>query len=192
MSDLDTDDLPVQDELTTLKARADMLGVSYHPSIGVEKLRDKIAAALASDESAKKAEEAQPETVTAVTEETAGQKRARLRREANELIRVRITCMNPAKREWDGEIFTVGNAAVGSIKKYVPFNAEEGWHIPRIMYEQIVSRQCQIFVSSKSKHGVTVRQGKLIREFAVEVLPPLTQDELDELARRQAMAQSIG
>ena len=31
-----------QDELSVLKARADLLGISYHPSIGVEKLRDKL------------------------------------------------------------------------------------------------------------------------------------------------------
>jgi len=32
----------LQDELTTLKGRADKLGIKYHPAIGVEKLRDKI------------------------------------------------------------------------------------------------------------------------------------------------------
>jgi hypothetical protein len=31
----------------------------------------------------------------------------------------------------------------------------------------------------------------MIKEFAIEVLPQLTQEELDELARRQAMAKSI-
>lgn len=50
---------------------------------------------------------------------------------------------------------------------------------------------CQIFVTDKSKNGVTVRKGKLIKEFAIEYLEPLTQQELDELARRQAMAGSI-
>ena len=49
MSDIDNDlsaaELP--DELTTLKGRADLLGIAYHPSIGVEKLREKVKAALA-------------------------------------------------------------------------------------------------------------------------------------------------
>jgi len=186
MSDYDTDDLPVQDELTTLKARADALGISYHPSIGVEKLREKVKAALTDTPPELPAAQA-PDPVV----ESEAQLRARKKREASELVRIRVTCMNPAKKEWEGEIFTAGNSLVGSYKKFVPFNADEGWHVPRIIYNQIVDRQCQVFVSEKSKHGVTVRRGKLIREFAVEVLPQLTPEELAELARRQAMSKSV-
>jgi hypothetical protein len=39
-------DLPIPDELTSLKARADLMGITYHPSIGVDKLREKVQAAL--------------------------------------------------------------------------------------------------------------------------------------------------
>ena len=77
-------------------------------------------------------------------------------------------------------------------KKYVPFNADDGWHVPNIIYETMKERQCQVFTSSKTKNGVTMRQGKLIKEFAIEVLPPLTEEELKDLAQRQALAQSIG
>ena len=42
-------DLPVPDELTSLKEKADFMGVPYHPSIGVEKLRAKVAEALAAE-----------------------------------------------------------------------------------------------------------------------------------------------
>lgn len=184
MSDFDNEDLaPVADELTTLKARADLMGVTYHPSIGVEKLREKINAALAPKASA----EAEP----AEGEETENQMRVRLQREAAELVRVRVSCMNPAKKEWEGEIFTTGNSVVGTYKKYVPFNTEDGWHIPRIIYNQITSRECQIFVTTRDSRGNTSRKGKIIKEFAVEVLPALTQEELAELARRQAMGKSI-
>lgn len=184
--DLDND-LPVQDELTTLKARADMLGVKYHPSISAEKLRDKITAAM----SDKPEPEEKPEVAAEPKVESAHAKRLRLKQEAMALVRIRVTCMNPAKKEWEGELFTAGNAAVGSVTKYVPFNADEGWHVPRIIYNQIVNRMCQTFVNAKTAHGVTMRKGKLIREFAVEVLPPLTKEELHELAQRQAMAKSI-
>ena len=115
----------------------------------------------------------------------------RRRKEANELIRIRVTCMNPNKREWDGEIFTTGNSTLGTLKKYVPFNADEGWHVPRAIYNQIIERQCQIFVTKKDSRGNTTKEGKLIKEFAVEVLPNLTVEELEELARKQAMARSI-
>lgn len=176
MSDFDTDtELQAPDELTALKERADLLGVKYHPSISLEKLKDKVNAALAPSE-----EE--------VKQDKAKDKRAELQKKASELVRIRVTCMNPAKKEWEGEIFTVGNAAVGTFKKYVPFNADEGWHVPRIILQQIQERQCQVFYASKDDKGRPIRKAKLIKEFAVEVLPPLTEKELKELAQRQLMA----
>ena len=48
--------------------------------------------------------------------------------------------MNPAKKEWTGEIMTVGNRVIGSVKKFIPFNADDGWHVPYIMYEQLRER----------------------------------------------------
>lgn len=205
MSTDNDENLTPQDELSALKARADMLKISYHPSIGLEKLREKVNAALAADgpvapdtpenssqppadTETKTETQTNPEVAAAPAKESDGEKRARLKREANELVRIRVTCMNPAKKDWKGEIFTVGNSLVGSFKKYVPFNADDGWHVPRIILKQIQERQCQIFVNEATQGGVTKRKGKMIKEFAVEILPPLTQKELDELARRQAMA----
>lgn len=181
MSDQDT-----PDELSNLKARADLIGVSYHPSIGVDKLREKVNAALAGKPATK--EPALAATPAQLAEETAGEKLFRTRNEQLALVRIRLACMNPSKAEWEGEIFTVGNSLVGTITKYVPFNADEGWHVPQILLDTLMERQCQIFVTAKSKNGVSVRQGKLIKEFSIQVLPPLSQDELHDLAQRQAMA----
>ena len=179
----------MQDELATLKARADQLGISYHPSIGVDKLRAKVAAAMSDEPGTPDDESDEPKTPEqAAPVESEGQRLRRLKQEANELVRIRLTCMNPAKKEWDGEIISVGNSLVGTLKKFVPFNADEGWHVPRIMLEMLQARQCQVFVSGKSKNGVTTRQSKLIREFAIEILPPLTAQEIKDLAQRQAMA----
>lgn len=188
MNETTEDLIDTPDELTTLKARADLLGISYHPSIGLEKLKEKLAKALAAPDEDNKSADVPTETQP---RETEGQRRKRLRDAAAALIRIRVTCMNPNKREWNGEIITAGNRTVGTFKKYIPFNAEEGWHVPRIIYNQLVARECQIFYSVKDARGQTTRRGKLIKEFAIEVLPPLTQEELDELARRQAMARAI-
>lgn len=177
MSDIDTD-LPVVDELTALKARADMMGVKYHPSISLEKLKEKITAHMNAGEDKPVAE---PEM-----------DRAALQKSASELMRIRVTCMNPAKKEWEGEIFTVGNSVVGTFKKYVPFNADEGWHVPRIIYEQLKDRECQVFTTVRDSRGNSTRKGKLIKEFAIEILPNLTEEEIKELAQRQAMAKSVG
>lgn len=185
MSDLDNDnvELEVPDELTTLKARADRLGISYHPSIGLEKLKEKVNATVTAAEV-----KAETPEVTVTAEEPKEQRRKRKRLEANTLVRVRITCMNPAKKEWEGELFTAGNSVVGSFTKYVPFNTDEGWHVPQIILNQIQQRMCQIFVSSKDDRGNTVRKGKQIKEFSVDIMPSLSEEELRNLAQRQAMA----
>lgn len=184
---IDIEEAPiVQDELSVLKQRADLLSVSYHPTIGIAKLREKVEAAM----NVSVAPEVEVAPVIAAVE-SENQRRLRVRREAGELVRIRVTCMNPAKSEWDGEIFTTGNSLVGTFSKYVPFNNDEGWHVPRMILNMMQERMCQIFVSSKDSRGNTTRKGKQIREFAIEVLPNLTPEELHELAQRQAMAKSI-
>lgn len=192
-----TEELEVKvDELTELKKRADLLGIEYHPKISVDKLRARIKAQL-SDEayvdvpdddeviaatSAKRELKFKPETQAEIAE--------RLRKEAQRLVRVRITCMNPNKKDWDGEIFTVSNSVVGTLRKYVPFNAEDGWHIPSMMLDFLRDKQfVQHYV--EKKNGQEINRHKLVKEFAIEVLEPLTEEELKELAQRQAMARSV-
>ena len=187
MSEIQNDESLVSDELAALKARASLLGITFHPTIGLEKLREKVNAAVTSDGSTEE------EVVEApvVAKESEAAKRLRLRNEASKLVRIRLTCMNPTKKEWEGEIITAGNAGVGTFKKFVPFNVDEGWHVQHIIYKQLVNRECQIFVTVKDSMGNKIRKGKLIKEFAIEVLPQLTEDELADLAQRQAMAKSI-
>lgn len=173
-----------EQQLESIKVRLDRMGVKYHPSIGLEKATEKLKEALA------EGEVAQPEVVEKAAE-TDGQRRKRLRKEAGKLVRVNITCMNPLKREWDGEVFTVGNSVVGSFAKFVKFNTDDGYHIPHIIYEQVRDRQCQVFHTVAGPRGRKIRKGKMIKEFAIDVLPPLNQAELEELAQRQAMSGSI-
>ena len=178
-----TDEI-IQDELSVLKARADQMGISYSKNIGAEKLRARIEDALNDKEPVVEA----PKNEAA---ETVGQRRNRLRKEAGALVRVRVTCMNPNKREWQGEIFTVANAVVGTFRNYVPFNLEDGWHIPEIVFQQVKARKCQVFKTVNGPRGEKIRKGTLIPEFSVDVLPPLTKEELSDLAKRQAMAGGI-
>ena len=187
MSDTDNAESQFPDELTTLKARADLMNVNYHPSIGVDKLREKVAAAQAG---AKQDEgPAASQTSTKADEpvaETLAQRRFRVKREATRLVRVNVTCMNPNKKEHDGELLTVSNSMVGTLKLYLPFNTD--WHIPQMVLNAMRERRCQVFYTVKQKDGVAMRKGKLIPEFAINVLPDLTEQELKALAQRQAMA----
>lgn len=168
----------VQDELDSLKARATLLGIKYHPSSGVESLKEKIRAHLSEETVVEKAPQQSGQ-------ESETQLHQRLKKEASRQIRCRVTCMNPNKKEWEGELFTVGNAIVGTHKAMVPFDVD--WHVRQIIFNQIKERKCQIFYTVR-ENGRKVRRGKLTKEFSIEILPDLTAKELAALAQRQAMA----
>ena len=189
-NNIGNDELP--SELEILKKRATTLNIKFHPSIGVDTLRAKVTAALEAGPDAKA-----PSTIAAPVNvikpiESIDARNKRLRTESAKLIRVRVTCMNPNKKEWEGEVFTVSNSVVGTFKKFVQFDADEGWHIPTIIYKHLKERQCQVFTTVKGPRGNKIRKGKLIKEFAIEVMDPLTGEELDALAQRQAMANNLG
>lgn len=113
------------------------------------------------------------------------------RKTCNALKRVKILCMNPAKKEWPGEIISVGSAKLGTFKKYIPFNGEP-YHVPKIIYDMLKERQCTQFFTVKQKdgRGGDIRKGKLIQEFNIVDLPPLTDAELKVLADKQQLAQA--
>jgi hypothetical protein len=171
-------------QLNELKQEADALGIAYHPKIGVEKLEGKIAQTKAVQAPA-------PVARVLTKEEKVSQRNTRMRNEAGKLIRIRLTCMNPNKKNWPGEIFSVGNKVTGPYKKFIPYASEDGYHVPNIIYQHLLERQCQVFTKIKMSNGQASTQGKLIREFAIEVLPPLSQVELNKLATTQAVKQSI-
>ena len=195
------DDLPQESELESLQGRAKLMGIKHHPNMGVDKLRKLVTAklegeALDSDEDEDEDEEeleaADPVPATKGRGETPRQKkdrmdqsRAILIKKSKALVRIRLTCMNPAKTDWHGEIYTVQNRSVGTLRKFIPFNAENGWHVPQMMLDFLKDKKCQVF-HTVTRNGIKVRQGKLVPEFAIEVLPPLTQKELDQIATRQA------
>lgn len=167
-------------ELDLLKERATTMGIGFHPNIGTEKLREKIEAMLV------------PTSLTTdkvLGRETIAERNARLRKEAMRMIRISLTCMNPAKSTWNGEFISVGNSSIGFIKKFIPFEAEEGWHIPAVFLEVLKERKYQSFYTTNI-NGHKVKKGKLVKEFAIEVLPNLSVDELKTLAAKQALKNS--
>ena len=204
----DDDKQMAEARLGALKERATALGIKFHPSIGEEKLQEKINEAMAADDRSDTDGDddsdsgsdpvSTEETPTSVGEDSAhsddkapkeespNQLRLRKQKEASELIRIRVTCMDPAKKDYEGEIFCAGNRVIGTFKKYVPFNQE--YHVPRILYNMIKDKQCQIFITTRDEKRRNVTKGKMIKAYSVEVLDPLTPTELKELAQRQAMA----
>lgn len=188
--------------LDILKKEATEKGIKFHPSIGLDALKEKVqefeeeqaeaeiaAAANSAVKPALDDTDDEPEVVETSEPETPVEKRKRIKAEAMRMRRVRIVCMDPAKKDWEGEIFTVGNRVIGSYKKMVPFNVE--WHVPQIMLNVIKAKKCQVFRTVKVRTAIGMvdkRESVLINAFAVEELPDLTDKELKDLAQRQAMA----
>ena len=171
------DESQTPSELESLRARADMLGIEYRHNTGVVKLRNLVNQAMNPVE----------EIVTAPVKQTEAQKVAEARDEAAKLIRIRITCMNPNKKNWEGEIFSVGSAKLGTFKKFVPFDAPDGWHVPNIIHNMIEDRKCSVFYTHTSSSGAKTRKSKLVPEFSIDILPQLSAEELRNLARQQAL-----
>jgi hypothetical protein len=110
------------------------------------------------------------------------------------LIRVIVRPNDPLKLESTGEIFSFGNSVANGgkvVKKYVPFNNEEGWHVPNIIFENIKAAECQIF-KKVVRNGQETMEPQKIKAYNVEVLDDLTQEEVDKIAVRQKATSSVG
>ena len=192
---------PAQDEKALLMQRARLMGIRFSNNIGVEALRAKIAAQMEAGEPVRDDEEdeapktsktppAMAENQGVVTKMTVPQIRQKLTSEQLKLVRIRITCLDPKKKDLPGEIFTVANKFIGTVRKYVPFGevTENGYHVPFCIYTMLKNRKFLSIRTKKSKNGTDQVETSYVPEFAIEVLPQLTSKELRELAIQQAAA----
>ena len=108
---------------------------------------------------------------------------------AMKLTRIVVTPNDPLMSSYPGLIFTVCSSKVNNgrmIKKFVPFNNEEGWHVPQIILNQIENAEMQKFKTVTTPNGEKVLEPYLTKKFNVRILPHLTQEEMDRLAASQA------
>jgi len=189
-------------ELNMLKNRARLMGISFSNNIGIESLKARIQARLegeAKEEEAKEEPEIQEEPVNsapavqASAAVTRKSKRQKMYAEQMKLVRVRITNLNPSKKDLPGEIFTFANKVLGAVRKFVPYGevTEKGYHIPYCIYTQLKEREFVNIKTRKDSHGRTIVESSMSREFALEVLPSLTKAELASLAAQQAAADGM-
>lgn len=185
-------DLP--DELAVLKERAKMMGIAFSNNISVETLRARIAAKM----------EGQPDPATPHAEpqanplvgDTPGEKtltlRERLVRDEMKLVRLRITNLDPKKKDLPGEIFTLANRYLGTVRKYIPYGevTDNGYHVPYCIYKELESRRF-LNIRVVKKGGREHVETSWAKEFALEVLPQLTKEELARLATAQAAAGAV-
>lgn len=205
-----SEDLSPEKEKELLMNKARIMGVKVSNNIGLDTLRDRIAEA--------QKEQSNQETGNAYTsdqgdavnplipgssesgkKDKAGKKkklslRQHVHNENMRLIRIRVTCMNPAKADLQGEIFTVANEHLGTVRKFVPFGelTEDGFHVPYCIYKLMKSKQFYQTRTIRDRRTGTERpETTALREFSMEVLPPLNQEELKKLATAQTAAGSF-
>jgi len=161
-------------ELETLKAQATEMGIQFHANIGVEALKAKIAAREAET----------PEEPLSENDRI-----RKIREEALKLVRVIVTPMDVLKKDYTGEILSVSNSVLGTVKKLVLFN--EPYHLPQILVDELREKKCQVFTSRKDNNNL-IREAKLINAYGIQVLPPLTEQELEDLRKSQLARSSVG
>ena len=187
------DNLP--DELSVLKQRATMMGIQFSNNIGLETLRKKIEDKMEGRAEADAAPQINPlagETTTQpVKRKTLRQK---LYDEQMKLVRIRVTNLDPKKKDLPGEILTVANEYLGTVRKFIPFGevTDDGYHIPYCLYKMLDARKFLNIRTFKDRRTGTVRvESGYVKEFALEVLDPLTPAELAKLATAQKAAGSV-
>lgn len=201
-------------EKQILMDRAKKLGITFSNNITVEKLREKINEKLeptedqtdepeAGEEQGDNGDEPEVNPFEEAAEPDYSkmdptQKRIAIRqkmmKEKMALVRIRIACMNPDKKNVPGEVITVSNKYLGNIKKFIPYGeeSEEGWHVERVIYDDLNNRKFLEKGQRRDKRtGRMVPFARWRKEFAIEVLPQLTKDDLKILANQQAAAGSI-
>jgi hypothetical protein len=199
---LESEDAPATQvtELEMLKNRARLMGVTFSNNIGVEALRARVQAKL-DGEQVDKQEPAQEEIQEAPQKSVAPAQadapkapvksfRQQQIEEQMRLVRLRITNLDPRKKDLPGEIFTFANRVIGGVKKFIPYGAvtDNGYHVPYCIYQQLKEREFVNITTRKNSKGQMVVESAMAREFALEVLEPLTTAELSRLAAAQAAA----
>lgn len=118
--------------------------------------------------------------------------REHMRTTQMKLVRVRIQNLDPKKANLPGEIFAVANEYLGDVKKYIPFGevTDNGYHIPYCLYKMLKNRRFLNVRERKDRDGKIHVETSWVKEFALELLPDLSPEELKQLATAQIAASS--
>lgn len=187
------------DELTLLKERAKVMGIPFSNNISLETLRKRVNDKMEGKEEAPEvnALTGDPEIAQALATKPLNPKanavalRKLMHAKQMRLVRVRITNMDPKKKDLPGEIWTVANEYLGTVRKFVPYGeqTDDGFHTPYCLYRLLDSKRFLHIRDVKDRTTGVVRQDKVwAKEFSLDVLPALSQGELDRLAAAQAAA----
>lgn len=181
-------------EREALKARCQLLGIQTQGNQSNDTLRALIRAKQDEmDAAARQADPASFDQAVVTSEGRTPSLREYLKTEAMKLVRVRISCMNPQLAKFGSVIITTGNEYTGTVRKVVFFGekTENGYHIPQIILNVLQRRKFQQIVEERNFQGHLVPKARWMKEFNIEILPPLTQKELNALKDRQLATNAI-
>ena len=180
-------------------------GVTLHHKTGTKKLASTLADVRNKEykeEPKKPTSDLPPGSLPGSTEASRAAKARHLaamqtpEKRAMKLTRVVVVPNDSTMANYPGLIFTVGASGINNgqmIKKFVPFNNEEGWHVPQIILDQIENAQMQKFRTVTRANGEKVLEPYTTKKFNVQILPPLNKEELETLAAaNKAAGFSIG
>ena len=187
------------DELALLKERAKQMGIPFSNNISLETLRKRIADKMEGKDVPEVNPLAGDAEIAAITtapakldaKQNALALRKMMQRDQMKLVRVRITNMDPKKKDLPGEIWTVSNEYLGNVRKMIPYGeqTDEGFHIPYCLFRLLQSKRFLHIRTVKDRvTGVERQEKQWVKEFSLDVLPDLTKEELARLAAAQAAA----
>jgi hypothetical protein len=163
-----------------LLAKAALMGISVHPNAKNEAIAAKITAKLkdepdpGTDVAKPDADSEEPKPLTKADKEIHPAKRLR---------RVMITCNDPQKADQSGDIISVSNGEVGSLRFYFHFN--KPWHVPEIVLETL--KESKLFLHSSRKDGREIVTREVPR-YNIQYLDPLDEKQRERIAAKQAAA----
>lgn len=165
------------------KDRADLMGITYANNIPTPKLKELVQAKLA--------EPIQAHSDTAYIR-PADPTVLAMEDRANALVRFKITVLDPEKANWSGMVVTVGNNNI-LVSRAIYF-IDEPWHAERIIIDHLKEMKYLPRTTKKDKYNAKnismkehdYRRVKRMPCFHIEELPPLTEQELKDLAHLQA------
>ena len=185
MSNETTQEAPTingKSELDILKAQADRMGIPYKANISLTTLKAKI-------QLVREGESLEPEA-SRVDNTTQEDKAAAVYQEAMKLVRVQITPLDTNKAtNYDCDFFTAGNSVVGNVTRNIPFGRP--WHVEQILVNAIKEKTYQQFTTKKNAQGADVVTKRNVPAYNVVELPPLSAQELKDLADLQARTNAL-
>ena len=197
-----------KEELRILRDTAKKAGIKFAPNIGLQSLRTLVRTELAAPDNnalltqvgdvseemkeLDKIKDQQSMEARALKArikmpmlpsfQTKIKKEQNARLKCGKLIRIVAHNNSPLKKEWEGDILTASNE-LGTWKKYIQFDVE--WHVPTIIVNMMREKKYSHFYTKKDALGMQVRKARLLPEYNIEVLEPLTALEVEQLAKRQ-------